>query len=263
MDKKINKETLNYDEIRALSETDAARIAMETMEIKDFNVYFIDFGPLRGYSYIVFKNEHQIIDDFANLHSHILKEKGLAGLRKYYIEAISNKLFTEEEIAEPLKSYDDYRQKSYFLHNYYAKQENYVSMFRIFRNDEDEKAFDEEVKDMIFNRVGFCYMDKSLKSFVDKHVELMDKLNVQKENVADNYEYQKSAFLFEMFNHEYGINGQRDWDVLSCFGNVIHLSIYDDLDKYFDTLKFTETQRKAYMDARTEYYKKCSEEEAA
>ena len=259
MDKKINKETLNYDEIRALSEVDAARLAIETMEIKDFNVYFIDFGTLRGYSYLVFKNGHQITDDFGNLHDYILKEKGLAGLRQWYIDRLNAKLFTEEEIAEPLKNYDDYQQKSYFLHNYYAKQENYVSMFRIFRNEEDEKAFDKEVKDMIFNRVGFCYMDKSLKYFVDKHVALLDKLNAQKENVADNYDYQKSAFLYEMYNHEYAINLQADWDVLSVFGTVSYEDTLSDINKCFDALKFTKTQRMAYMDARAEYYKRQQE----
>ena len=260
MVKKMNfdKTKLSYDEIRALSQADAASIAIETMDVKGYDVYFIDFGPLRGYSYLVFKNDHQITDDFGHLHNYILKEKGLAGLRQWYIDTLNTKLFTEEEIAEPLKSYDDYQQKSYFLHNYYAKQHDYMSMFFI-GSDEEREERKERAGEMIFNRVGFCYMDKSLKSFVDKHVALMDKLNAQKENVADNYDYQKSAFLYEMYNHEYAINLQADWDVLSVFGTVSYEDSQSDINKCFDALGFTKTQRIAYMDARAEYYKRQQE----
>jgi hypothetical protein len=254
----MDKNNLTYDEIRALFQADAASIAIESMDVKGYDVYFIDFGPLRGYSYLVFKNDHQITDDFGHLHSYILKERGLAGLRQWYIDTLNTKLFTEEEIAEPLKSYDDYQQKSYFLHNYYAKQHDYMSMFFI-GSDEKREERKEKAKEMIFNRVGFCYMDKSLKAFVEKHVALMDKLNAQKDNVADNYEYQKSAFLYEMYNHEYGINLQADWDVLSVFGTVSYEDSQSDINKCFDTLGFTKTQRIAYMDARAEYYKRQQE----
>ena len=251
----FDKTKLTYDEISALSQEDAAGIAIETMEVKGYDVYFIDFGSLRGYSYLVYKNGHQITDDFGHLHTYILKGKGLAGLRQWYIDTLNTKLFTEEEIAEPLKSYDDYQQKSYFLHNYYAEQEDYISMFFI-GSDKEREERRKKTENMIFNRVGFCYMDKSLKSFVDKHVELMDKLNAQKDNVADNYEYQKSAFLYEMYNHEYAINHQADWDVLSVFGTVSYEDTMSDINKCFDALKFTDTQRRAYMDARAEYYRK-------
>ena len=254
----MDKTKLNYDEIRALSQTEAASIAIESMDIKGYSVYFIDFGPLRGYSYLVYKNEHQITDDFGNLHAFILKEQGLAGLRKYYIDTLNTKLFTDEDIAEPLKSYDDYNQKSYFLHNYYAKQEDYISMFFI-GSDEEREERHNKTQDMIFNQVGFCYMDKSLSSFVEHHVELMNTLNAQRKNVNDNYDYQKSAFLYEMYNHEYGINWQGDWDVLSVFGTVSYEDTQTDLNKCFDSLKFTATQKRAYMDARAEYYKRQQE----
>lgn len=260
MVKKMNfdKTKLTYDEIRALSQADAASIAIETMDVKGYDVYFIDFGKLRGYSYLVFKNDHQITDDFGNLHDYTLKEKGLAGLRQWYIDTLNTKLFTEEEITEPLKSYDDYQQKSYFLHNYYAKQEDYISMFFI-GSDEEREERKATTDTMLFNRVGFCYMDKSLEAFIDKHCSLMEALNKQKESVADNYEYQKSAFLYEMYNHEYGINWQADWDVLSVFGTVSYEDTQSDINKCFDALKFTDTQRRAYMDARAEYFKRQQE----
>ena len=250
----MDKKFLTYDEIRALSQEEAASIAIESMDIKGYDVYFINFGELRGYGYLVYKNGHQITDDTGVIHAHLLKEEGLAGLRRYYINALNAKLFTDDEIAEPLKSYEDYRQKSYFLHNYYAKQEDNISMFFI-GSDKEREERKAKTDGMIFNSVGFCYMDKSLAAFVDKHVALLKKLIVQKANTTDNYEYQKSAFLYEMYNHEYAINLQADWDVLSVFGTVSYEDSQSDINKCFDALGFTKTQRMAYMDARAEYYK--------
>ena len=247
-------------DIEMLTERQANYLAEEKMVIKGFNVYFINFQGAFGHSYVVFKNDHQIkyANDYELHHGYTVRKEGLEGLRKYYLEQLSNKLYTDEEIGEPLKDYDDYEFKSRFLHNYYGLQEDSVSMFRIFRNEDDEKAFDEEVKDLIFNPVGFCYMDKKLKGFIDHHVELLKKLNEARDNVADNYEYQKTAFLYEMANHEYAINHQGNWDVLSCFGHIDYDYASDDQDieKYFEQLKFTETQKRAYYDARTEYLKR-------
>ncbi len=249
------KMNLTYDEIRELSETEAAKMAIEHVDIKGYNVYFIRFDAPRGFSYLVYKNGHQIIDDFANIHAHTLKEEGLTGLRKLYINSISNKLYTEEELAEPIKSYDDYNSKSYFLRNYYHKSMDHISMFRIFGDDEEaDRKFEEKVKTMLKNPVGFCYMEKGNEDFIKHQVKLLKDLNAQKVNAANNYEYQKSAFLYEMYNHEYAINWQADWDVLSVFGNVTYQRVNERLDKYFDELKFTDVQRKAYMDARKEYF---------
>lgn len=55
--------------------------------------------------------------------------------------------------------------------------------------------------------------------------------------------------MYEMANHEYAINWQGNWDVLSCFGNIKYDHEHDDqdLDFYFDQLEFTKTQRSAFM----------------
>ena len=254
------KEKMNITNIEALTEERAAELCTEKMVIKGFNVYFVNLGESFGHSYLVFKNGHHInyANDYELHHHYMMEREGLDALKNYYVEQLNNKLYTEDEIGQPLKSYDEYEMKSRFLHSYYAMQEDYVSMFRIFRNEDDEKAFDEEVKDLIFNPVGFCYMDKKLKGFVDHHVELLKRLNEARDNVADNYEYQKTAFLYEMANHEYAINHQGNWDVLSCFGHIDYDYASDDQDieKYFEQLKFTETQKRAYYDARTEYSKR-------
>jgi hypothetical protein len=74
--------------------------------------------------------------------------------------------------------------------------------------------------------------------------------------MQDDYEYNKEAFLYEMRNHEYGINWQADYDVLSVFGNISYCgeSCSNELENYFDQLKFSETRRRAYRDARRKYF---------
>ena len=128
-------------------------------------------------------------------------------------------------------------------------------MFRIIHNEEEEKAFDEEVKDLYRNPISFCYMAN--KEFIEHEKELMDALNQRKAEVATNFEYQKSAFLYEMYNHEYSINWEADYDTLSAFGNL-HFANNDEneLENYFNQLGFNDIQRSAYYAARNEYCKK-------
>lgn len=94
------------------------------------------------------------------------------------------------------------------------------------------------------------------KEFVKHHLELYKALEKAKDRMCNDFEYNKSAFLYEMYNHEYGINWQADYDVLSCFGDIhFREADGDDLPAYFDELQFTDTQRNAYMAARQKYFK--------
>lgn len=70
-----------------------------------------------------------------------------------------------------------------------------------------------------------------------------------------DYDFAKGAFLHEMGNHEYQLNWDGDWDVCRCFGHVEG----DDSTKYFDQLGWGEDTRRAYRDARKEYYALCDE----
>lgn len=251
-------ELYSIEDIENMKEEEAAKIADDKKVVKGFNIYFINLHGRFGCSYLVFKNGHQIkyANDYELHHGYKVRMDGLNGLKKYYLEQIERKLFTDEEIMQPIKSYDEYNRKLTFLRDYYALQEDRVSGYRIFRTAEEEKAFDEEIKDLVYNPAGFCYMDKSKESFIKHHVELLNALKRQKADVVNNYEYQKSAFLYEMYNHEYAYNWQADWDVLSVFGKITYQRNNERLDKYFDELKFTKAQRKAYMDARSEYFSK-------
>jgi hypothetical protein len=238
-------------DIQSLTETEAKTLATDTETIKDHTIYFVDFGGYFGFSRLVFKNNHHIY--YANdyeLH-HNYKPHSKDELKALYIQGANNILFTEEEIAEPITDYEEYNRKSYFLHNYYGMQTDYIS---IFGNPKEHPNFEEEIKGMTYNPVALAYMSDA--NFVQHHIELCDTLNNEREKMSESYEYLKSTFLYEMYNHEYGINWQADYDTLSAFYNVKYHDC--DLEAYFKELNFTDLQRKAYLDARTQYFKEAN-----
>ncbi len=249
--------SFNIKNIEQITESEAKEAAIETAEIKGFNIYFVDFGGSFGYSYLVFKDGHHIhyANDYELHHGWLVKEKGKDALRAYYVDSINNKLFTDEEIMAPIKSYDEYTKKSYFLNNYYAMQRDRVSRFCINPTDEEKATLEKAKKTMAYDPVGFCYVAD--EAFVEHHKELKKALEASKADTKNNFEYQKNAFMYEMANHEYAINLQADYDTLSAFGNITYQSDWsEDLNKYFDELKFTQVQRDAYVAARNEYMRK-------
>ena len=83
---------------------------------------------------------------------------------------------------------------------------------------------------------------------------------VVKKDTLDNFDYWKDAILTEMFNHEYGINWQADYDVLSAFGNPEwRRGDKNTLEAWFKDVGFNAKQKKAYASAKEEYYKICTE----
>lgn len=249
--------SFNIKNIEQITESEAKEAAIETAEIKGFNIYFVDFGGSFGYSYLVFKDDHHIhyANDYELHHSWLAKEEGKEALREYYLRSIDNKLFTDEEIMSPIKSYFDYRNKSYFLNNYYAMQRDRVSRFCINPTDEEKATLEKAKKTMAYDPVGFCFIAD--EEFVEHHKELKRALEASKNDTKNNFEYQKNAFMYEMSNHEYAINWQADYDTLSAFGHITPQPDFsEDINKYFDELKFTQIQRDAYVAARKEYMKK-------
>lgn len=72
-----------------------------------------------------------------------------------------------------------------------------------------------------------------------------------------DYEWAKGAFLYEMGNHEYHINWQGDWDVMHCFTDIEYRD--EDAEGYLKRLDWADDTKRAYRDARREYYKACDE----
>ena len=108
---------------------------------------------------------------------------------------------------------------------------------------------------LIYDPVCYAYYDPQYADFVKKHIELLNVLCEAEEKVSQGYAYLKKAFLHEMWNHEYAYNLQADFDVLSVFGDIKYVDALDELEQYFTQLGFNDIQRRAYIDARKEYYK--------
>ncbi len=247
------KEYAIYD-IEAMTEEKAAAIALETLNIKGHTIYLADFGGYFGYSCLVFLNGRHI--HYANDYELHHPQKTQNELRTLYIKKMYNILFAPEEISEPLVDYDEYSRKEYYLRNYYGMQKDYVSMFQIFHTKQEEQEYKEKTAKMVFDPVSFAYYDDA--DFVKKHMELFRKLEATKNSMSDNFDYWKTAFKYEMNNHEYGINWQADYDTLSVFGGIqYHGDEEDEVEQYFNELRFTESQRKAYWAARREYLQEC------
>lgn len=236
------------DNIEALTEADAFCICEDRKVIKDHTVYFVDFGGYFGYSALVFRNGHHIF--YANDYSLHHTGRSRDWLRAWYIDTMTNKLFADSEFSQPLKDYSEYDRKQYFLRNYYPMQVDYVSIFAINPSEEERKEYKRKTAKMHYNELSFCYM--SDLSFIEKQRRLFDALEAQKADTENNFEYQKDAFLREMYNHEYGINWEADHDTLSAFGNVGWHG--DDLNAYFAELGFTDAQKSAYLAARRQYF---------
>lgn len=246
------------DDIYDLTEPEAKSLAEESAEIKGFNIYFINFSeeghfPFYGYSYLVYRNGRQI--KYANDYELHHPGKTHEELRAMYVKALNGKLFTEEELAEPLKSYGEYKAKANFLGNYYPLQVDYVSIFGIFNTEEAKQEHERKIAGKHLDPVGFCYVDDP--DFVRKHVALKAKLDQRYAETLDNFEYQKSAFLYEMYNHEYGINWQADWDVINCFATVPYKDA--GTEWYLAQTGFTDVQKDAYREAKREYFRREAE----
>ena len=124
--------------------------------------------------------------------------------------------------------------------------------------DKEREKLRKKVENMIFSPVFMAYYDKKYADFVKSGSELLATLE-KAEPENDDAEYWKGAFLREMFNHEYSINWQADFDVCSCFGNCSGVADIDDLNALFTACNFSDVQRAAYMAARREYSKQSAD----
>lgn len=252
--KNAEKKDYTIRDIEALTESQAQAMAEDIATIKEHQIYFVDFGGYFGYSALVFADGHHIryADDYELHHNGKTKSE----LREFYLNSLNNKLFTAAEM-ETVTSYEDEQAKRYYIQNYYGMRRNHISMFFV-GSDEERKRIRNKTNSMIFSPVFLAYYDKCDADFVRSGEELLHRLK-KAANQAKTPEYWVNAFLREMFNHEYGINWQADFDVCSCFGDCSSVRDYENIEELFNACNFSDVQRSAYMIARRKY----SEQSAA
>lgn len=237
-------------DIERMSAADLASFADEVETIKGHTVYYIDFGGYFGFSACVTTDGQHI--KYANDYELHHKGKSRDELRELYRRELSGKLFTDEELRT-VHSYDDYTAKFYYIRNYYAMRRPYISAFFI-GSDAERAEIEKKTEKMIFSPVFMAYYAPENAAFVKRGAELLRGLDEAEQRNKGDAEYWKSAFLHEMYNHEYGINRQADYDVISCFGNCSGVEDYTDAEKLFSAVGFNEVQKTAYLAARREYY---------
>lgn len=253
------KELIIKSDTSNITEEEARAACIDAMVIKGFNVYFCNIKGHLGYSALVFKNNHHIeyADEYGLHQTWYLKKHTVEELHDKYVNILNHKLYTDEDLAEPLANYDEYTAKEHFLRNYHPMQVDYVSIFFLNTSKDAEEKWEKSIEGLHRNPVSFCYMAD--EDFIKHEVELLEILEQRKSEVNDNFEYQKKAFLHEMCNHEYSINWQADYDTLSAFGNIQFSKATDSVSEredYFNQLGFTQIQRDAYKAALKEYCKK-------
>lgn len=211
---------MKYDNIKAIeaiTEETAAAIAEQIIPIKGHNVYFVDFGAPFGLSALVFAEKEHIYH--ANDYELHYANKTKKELRARFIQKLTKKLFTEEELLKPSRNYEEAERKESFLRNYYTMRRPYITAFQITRTKEEEKAFYNSIKGYAYNPVGFCYQKD--KNFIKKCCDLLTALTVQREKEEKEPDYLENAILYEMENHEYCYNWQGDFDICNkLFGCV-------------------------------------------
>lgn len=116
-----------------------------------------------------------------------------------------------------------------------------------------EKARERGTKVCNFGGGMFCLSEDK-----EAVLETLRFLDETKSKDMDDYEFAYSAFLYEMNNHEYAINWQRDYDVFSVFWDVEYGE-----DKYAnDYLKEVgadEDTVRAFYDAKRQHMKEAEQ----
>lgn len=196
-------ENLNWEQVQNLKEEEVKENSEEKMMIKGYNCYFINLPPYYNYSVLVYKNGHYITENFELHHSN--KNGNKEELKKLYIESLTQKLFTPEEIDSPIMTHQEEESKHDFVINYYKNQYDYISLWYI---GEKQK---EELERKI-NEEGYKYGVRTLASSFKTEEERNDVVHVYNTFLKRQKEYKKKDGLNyfrehirkELFNHEYG-----------------------------------------------------------
>ena len=140
------------------------------------------------------------------------------------------------------------------------KKANDLPIIFAFSNEQLDKALDDmglSLQDMKGDKLirmgsgAFC-----LKSDLDHIMSDLHAVDDAKREFIKDYEQAYDAFFYEMGNHEYHINWQGDWDVLSCFGLDDDVCEYEDgkdVDEYMDAMGLSPVTKAAYHDARGDF----------
>ena len=112
-----------------------------------------------------------------------------------------------------------------------AKQEefNALPLFWAFSEEQLKEQLEkrgyklEDAKEVLYRYpMGGFYLKKDKQIIIDYHKGVEGRAQELHDMLENDPEFARDAFEYEMYDHEYPINWQGDWDVVSCFGNVAY-----------------------------------------
>lgn len=194
---------MNIKEIESLTLEEVKNNALEYMEIKEHDCFFVDFSGYFGYSILVFKNGKHIYhaNDYELHHHWLMKEKGRDALREYYIKEMNRKLYTDAEMMEEPSSYDEYEKKNHFLRNYHIMRYEHETIFFIGTDAEREERQRKIEKDYpYYNSISFCYV--SDPEIIDTQKKYLEILQNAYERLQNDLGVFREMVRKELANHE-------------------------------------------------------------
>ena len=249
--------TINIQTLEQMTESEVRKIALESTTVKGHTIHFVNVSGRFGYSMMVFFGESQIkyANDYELHHSGSTREE----LREMYLRRANHQLYTIEELSGAVKDYHDYEAKRRYITELIPLRYDHLSMFHIASDPEEQKKYETAKQNYPFIcALAFSYFKESEP--VELITNLYKILQERRKESEQNYDYWFGAFYHELANYEYCINWQGDYDTLSCFGDIeYHGDEQNERELYFEELKFSEMQKKAYMDARRKYLKDAEE----
>ena len=194
---------MNIKEIESLTLEEVKNNALEYMEIKEHDCFFVDFNGYFGYSILVFKDGKHIYhaNDYELHHHHLVKENGRDALRTYYIKEMNEKLYTDAEMMEEPTSYNEYEKKNHFLRNYYIMRYDYESIFFI-GTDAEREARQRKIEKNYpyYNPVSFCYVaDQKIVEIQREYLRILQNAYERLQNDLGVF---REMVRKELANHE-------------------------------------------------------------
>ncbi len=172
----------------------------EKLNIKDHDCYFVDIEGNFGYSVLVFKNNRHIY--YANDYQLHHRSKSKTELKDFYIETLNNKLFTEAELMEEIKDYNEYSNKGYYVRNYWIMQFEHVSAFYIGKPSEEQAK---AMRNMVYCPPCFNYVKDP--EIVKKAYRFIGHIEKSYKEASESIEVFKKMISYELANHEACITG--------------------------------------------------------
>ena len=264
---KAMEKNISIQDIEEMTEQDirtAYAPNFEAVPVKGYTVYLVDVAGRFGYSMIVFGDGRQIVwaNDYELHHDFYMKSHTRADLRELYIKKANSQLYTEEELAQPLKDYHDFERRRRYISELLPLKRDFVSIFCFCATVKEKEERKKELKaHPVACHSALGYFTEADKEFAMHIDDLMVDLVTHLENTKNDYDYNFTAFYYELGNHEYHINTyQGDWDTLSAFGQIPWRGQGAEARaQYYKDLSFTETQVKAFEDARKKFLKDAGE----